>query len=79
METLQHLLDGSTTPLWSALLLGLMSYGGVNINIMTSVPTEWGNVLTGLVFAFVVVGNTVLGRWKISLPAIGRRRKEGTA
>ena len=25
METLQHLLDGSTTPLWSALLLGLMT------------------------------------------------------
>ena len=63
----------------TALLLGLMSYGGVNINIMTSVPTEWVNVLTGLVFAFVVIGNTVLGRWKISLPALGRRKKEGTA
>lgn len=25
METLQHLLDGNTTPLWSALLLGLMT------------------------------------------------------
>ena len=25
METLQELLDGSTTPLWSALLLGLMT------------------------------------------------------
>ena len=62
----------------TALLLGLMSYGGVNINIMTSVPTEWVNVLTGLVFAFVVIGNTA-GRWKISLPALGRRKKEGAA
>lgn len=45
-----------------ALLMGLMSYGGLNLNIMTSVPTEWVRVLTGLIFAFVVIGNTLLQR-----------------
>ncbi|MEN6594038.1 MAG: ABC transporter permease [Clostridiaceae bacterium] len=45
-----------------ALLMGLMNYGGLNLNIMTTVPTEWVRVLTGLIFAFVVIGNTLLKR-----------------
>ena len=45
-----------------ALLMGLMSYGGLNLNIMTAVPIEWVRVLTGLIFAFVVIGNTLLKR-----------------
>lgn len=45
-----------------ALLMGLMSYGGLNLNIMTAVPIEWVRVLTGLIFAFVVIGNTILER-----------------
>lgn len=43
-----------------ALLMGLMSYGGMNLNIMTTVPLEWVRILTGLIFAFVVIGNTLL-------------------
>lgn len=45
-----------------SLLMGLMSYGGVNLNIMTSVPTEWVKVLVGLIFVFVVIGNAMLDR-----------------
>lgn len=45
-----------------AFLMGVMSYGGVNINIMTQVATEWVEVLIGLVFAFVVIGDAFLKR-----------------
>lgn len=54
-----------------ALLMGLLSYGGTNLNIMTDVPSEWVNVLSALIFVFVVAANAVICR----LPALREKRR----
>lgn len=57
--------------LFVSILMGILAYGGTSINSMTNVPTEWVNILSALIFVFVVAGNAVLLR----LPAIRNRRK----
>lgn len=43
-----------------ALLLGLMSYGGNLIGVLSNVPKEWVSVLNALIFVFVVLGNALI-------------------
>lgn len=55
-----------------ALLMGLLSHGGTNLNIMTDVPSEWVNVLSALIFVFVVAANAAI----LKLPALREKRRQ---
>lgn len=57
--------------LFVSILMGILAYGGTSINSMTNVPTEWVNILSALIFVFVVAGNALL----LKLPDIRNRRK----
>lgn len=52
-------------------MMGLLSYGGLNINMMTSIASEWVNVLSGLIFIFVVAGNALIAL----LPTLREKRR----
>ena len=45
-------------------LLGLMSYGGNLLSINSNVPSEWVNILSALIFIFVVLGKAILKIWE---------------
>jgi len=57
--------------LFVSILMGILAYGGTSINTMTNVPTEWVNILSALIFIFVVAGNAIM----LKLPDMRRRRK----
>lgn len=62
--------------LFVSILMGILAYGGTSINSMTNIPTEWVNILSALIFIFVVAGNAIM----LKLPEIRKRRsvrKEG--
>lgn len=41
-------------------LLGLMSYGSTLVNIESGIPPEWVEILTALIFVFVVLGSALV-------------------
>lgn len=54
-----------------SLLMGLLTVGGTNLNVMTSVPSEWVDTLSALIFIFVVAANAVM----LKLPEIKEKRR----
>ena len=53
-----------------SLLMGLLTVGGTNLNVMTDVPSEWVDTLSAFIFIFVVAANAVL----LYLPAWKEKR-----
>lgn len=62
--------------LFVSILMAILSYGGTSISANTVVPTEWVNILSAMIFVFVVAGNALLLKlpeWKTKR----RLKKEG--
>lgn len=59
--------------LFVSILMGVLSFGGSSINSMTDVPSEWVNILSALIFIFVVAGNALVQKYPRIL-TMGRKR-----
>lgn len=57
-----------------ALFFGLLNYGGVNLNMMTSVPSEWVQSLIAIMLILVAAKNGIFTNLIKAAKQVGKRR-----